>query len=114
LLRPVALAVYGLTERWADEIAAERIGDRQLVASALARAADVTRSWRVKETRLEFGALTVADRIAALGAEPPRRSWWRVVGLCLIITATAIAAVRAYNSLDVVYDAAQRAAAAYR
>lgn len=85
-----------------------------VVRCVAVRAADVTRSWRVKATRLDFGSLTVADRIAALGADPPRQSWWRVAGLCLVVAATAFATVRAYNSLDLVYDAAQRAAAIYR
>lgn len=31
-----------------------------------------------------------------------------------LLTTTALATVRAYNSLDLVYDAAQRAAAIYR
>jgi beta-lactamase regulating signal transducer with metallopeptidase domain len=114
LLRPVAQAVYGLTERWADEIAAERIGNRREVASALTRASEVTRNWRVNGTRLDFGSLTVADRIAALDAEPPCRSWWRAAGLCLIVAAIGFATFRAYNSLDLVYDAAQRAAAIHR
>ena len=66
----------GAAQRWADDIAAVRVGDRTLVASAFARAPEVTRSWRVHGTRLDFGSLTVADRIVALGAERPRRSWW--------------------------------------
>jgi Zn-dependent protease with chaperone function len=39
LLRPAAEAVRLATERWADEDAAKEVGDRRLVARALARAA---------------------------------------------------------------------------
>ena len=38
LLRPLALAVRNAAERWADEDAAETVGDRSLAARALARA----------------------------------------------------------------------------
>jgi hypothetical protein len=74
LLRPIAQAVYGLTERWADEIAAERIGDRRQLASALTRAAEVTRNRRMSGTHLDFGSLTVADRgrpCRGAGSRPP-------------------------------------------
>jgi Zn-dependent protease with chaperone function len=39
LLRPVARAVQRNTERWADEVAAAEVGDREAVARGLARAA---------------------------------------------------------------------------
>ncbi|MGX7677860.1 M48 family metalloprotease [Jatrophihabitans sp. DSM 45814] len=39
LLRPTANAIAGAVERWADEDAAAEVGDRKLVACALARAA---------------------------------------------------------------------------
>ena len=39
LLRPIARAVARGTERWADEVAAEEVGDRTVAAQAVARAA---------------------------------------------------------------------------
>lgn len=109
MLYPVGRAVYGLTERWADEVAAVHVGDRQLVASALSRAADLTHSWRATSAGLAFGGLTIADRLAALAADPPKTSWWRVASLPALACVVVVSAFVAYNNLDVVYDAAQAA-----
>jgi Zn-dependent protease with chaperone function len=84
LLRPVAAAVELAVERWADEVAAEQVGDRELAARALARAglarAAATRAGLGRATATRPGpavALAAADaevahRARALLAAPPR------------------------------------------
>lgn len=89
LLRPTRDAVVYLLERWADEAAADEVGNRLLAARALARAALATpRSWP-----LAFHQLGVTSRVVALqGAPPPAR---RVVAggvVILGLTATLAAA----------------------
>jgi Zn-dependent protease with chaperone function len=68
ILRPLVIRVRLATERWADEEAATRIGDRHLVARALARAS-------LAQPQLNFGMLGMSDsgvvaRVEAL-LEPP-------------------------------------------
>lgn len=70
ILRPLVPRVRFATERWADEAAAAEVGDREVVASALSRAALAAAG-----TPLPAGALAIADhgvdeRISALTALP--------------------------------------------
>jgi len=72
LLRPAVGAVTLATERWADEAAASEVGDRELVARALAQA-----SMAAAKTAVPLGALAaadhgVADRVRLL-LSPPKR-----------------------------------------
>lgn len=69
MLRPVVNRVRLATERWADEEAAREVGDRRLVARALARAA-------LAQPKVQFGLLGMSDsgvveRVEALLAAPP-------------------------------------------
>jgi hypothetical protein len=61
-----------LTERWADEDAA-RGSDREVVASALTRAAAAYPSSNRPGAALAFTPHGVDSRVAAMMAEPPRR-----------------------------------------
>ncbi len=74
LLRPVARWVRTLTERWADEHAATTVGDRQLTARALAKAA-LARSATPRTSRpamaMAVGSGDVAQRALALTRPAP-------------------------------------------
>ncbi|SDN24600.1 Peptidase family M48 [Streptomyces sp. cf386] len=75
-LRPLRTAVSYTTERWADEEAARVVGDRRTVASAIGRAALVSRGTPIP-TLAGFAAPgPVPRRVAALlGPAPVTRSW---------------------------------------
>lgn len=64
VLRPLAARVRFATERWADEEAADVVGDRSLVARAIAQAALVSVSSGAGA--LAIGDLGVAARVEAL------------------------------------------------
>jgi Zn-dependent protease with chaperone function len=70
LLRPLAAQVRHATERWADEVAAEQVGDRGLVARAIARAALAGRDTRPPAFALT--GLGVRARVDALLEDPER------------------------------------------
>jgi BlaR1 peptidase M56 len=108
-LRPAASTVHALTERWADEEAAMSIGDRRATAAALARTAELTRVWTTQPTRatmLAVGGGNVADRVAALLADPPRTSCWRIAALACLLAVVVVTAHIAGASLDSIFDAA--------
>ncbi|MEC4015389.1 M56 family metallopeptidase [Streptomyces sp. H27-D2] len=70
LLIPVRDTVAFLLERWADESAARSVGDRNVAARALARAALITHRSR-DVCALGFSERAVARRVAALQTAPP-------------------------------------------
>jgi len=73
LLRPAVDAVRFGVERWADEDAATEIGDRCLVARALARASTAAAEpLRGERYALRMNARTFGPRARALLAPPPR------------------------------------------
>jgi hypothetical protein len=97
-----------LCERWADESAAAAVGDRQLAATALARAALATATAaratgtasretgtasRATGTGLGYHRAGVAGRIAALQRTPapPRTATYLALAL-LALASTAVAA----------------------
>jgi hypothetical protein len=82
-----------VTERWADEDAA-RGSDREVVASALRRAAAVERPAHRPGVALAMTADAVDRRVAAMLAEPPRRH-----PLMLAVT-IAILALSVLGTLD--------------
>ncbi|HVV12269.1 M56 family metallopeptidase [Amycolatopsis sp.] len=104
LLRPVRPAVEFLVERWADEETAERLGDRRVVAAAVAKAALVARGKAPEFAPAATGG-PVPRRVAALLAPaPPRLGWRPVAALCaalsLVVTGwTAQASVEAAADL---------------
>ena len=65
VLRPLAAHVRFATERWADEDAATEVGDRRLVATAIARAALAQADWR-PQPALALAGVGVAARVEAL------------------------------------------------
>ncbi len=96
LLLPVRGAVGYLCERNADEIAAAEVGDRFVVAEALAAAALAANGSR-GTARPAFHGVSVVDRVAALVA-PPRR--YRPVGLVSAIAIAAVALTSACDATD--------------
>jgi Zn-dependent protease with chaperone function len=89
LLRPAVTAVDQAAERWADECAAEKAGDRRLVAKALARAAlAARRDSATAPAESHFGTSAVMMRLDALLNPPAPPSRGR---LALAVTATVVA-----------------------
>lgn len=101
-LRPVRAAIALAAERAADEAAAVVVGDRRLIARAIARAALATRESR--SARPDFAPAATAGpvprRVAALLAAPPshpRAASW--IALLLAICATLSAGASAAGVL---------------
>ncbi|GAA3798581.1 M48 family metalloprotease [Streptomyces chiangmaiensis] len=97
LLAPVRTTVTFLVERWADERAADVVGDRSTTARALARAALTTRR-RPPSCALNFTDHAVSRRIAALQAGPPPHLW------PLAATTLALGALPALGAADATGD----------
>lgn len=72
LLEPLNRQVRFATERWADEDAAAEVGDRRLVARAVARAAVASSGSGLEPAALGINGSGVRARVEALMA-PPRR-----------------------------------------
>lgn len=72
LLRPVHDIVAFLVERWADEDAAAAVGDRDLVARSVAKAALAAGEHRTPA--LAMNGASALRRVQALNAVPPRRA----------------------------------------
>lgn len=89
LLRPISDRVRFATERWADEDAADTVGDRELTARAITRAALATTSAGVSPA-LAMAALGVPARVNALlddqPAGPRRMTALTVTSLVALVT----------------------------
>jgi hypothetical protein len=98
LLRPAVATVRDGVERWADEVAAREVGDRTLVAKALAHAAIAksmrpfarTGRWRAV---LEMDGGPVVARARALLAPAPRTRWLLAAAFAGIALSPALSAV---------------------
>lgn len=92
LLRRLRDDVGYTCERWADEAAASTTGtDRRLAARALTRAAQAALGPTAAPNAAAFERLNVADRVAALHANPPRIWLSLLLGCALLTVAAAIA-----------------------
>lgn len=95
LLRPAKDAVTYLVERWADEEAATGVGDRDLVARAVARAALATASHPAPAPALGMHGGVIVCRVRALHSPPPASARWQLALLsavaiaCLLLETTA-------------------------
>lgn len=127
LVRPLATAVEYVVERWADEAAAAAVGDRRMVAQAIARAAVAAKATRPRRSvgavlgavlpegrRREglrrsgsdplAGAGPVPRRVAALLAPAPRTGL-PAIALCLVVLAVAaLCALQAADHLQDILD----------
>ena len=112
LLRPAARAVEYTVERWADEEAAEAVGDRRLVAHAIGRAALAATPRQPRARPAVLGAVfspahrdandagPIPRRVAALLAPvPPRPLALLAVVLALTVLA-GVCALEAANDLQ--------------
>ncbi|MFE9096987.1 M48 family metalloprotease [Streptomyces sp. NPDC007264] len=97
LLAPVRVTVAFLVERWADEQAADAVGDRTTTARALARAA-LTAGRRPPSCALGFARHAVTRRVAALQAGPLPPLW------PLAAATLALGALPALGALDATRD----------
>jgi beta-lactamase regulating signal transducer with metallopeptidase domain len=79
LLIGVREAVMFLVERWADEEAAEAVGDRRLTARAVARAALAT-TGSGPPAVLSIGGGAAVQRVLALGEPAPPHCRRRLLG----------------------------------
>ena len=126
LLRPVADAVEYTVERWADERAAQAVGDRRLVAVTIARAAiaakhnDSRRSpaaalgavfewigaprFVPKHSRRPAGP--VPRRVAALLAPPLGRRWILQAAVAVIAIVAGLCALDAAHDLHELLESA--------
>lgn len=108
LLKPLVAPVRTNTERWADETAAAQVGDRRLVARAVARAALASHAHAPGQpwppvspmlgSRSDESESEIAQRVQCLLDPPVRRSG----GLTALVLATAIACTAAGGAAAVV------------
>ncbi|MEU3340472.1 M56 family metallopeptidase [Streptomyces sp. NPDC006668] len=109
LLRPLAVAGGFVLERWADEEAAQRVGDRRIVAHAVGRAALASAGASLPAALAATGG-EVPQRVRALLAPPlPRRSLPLVAG-GLLLAACCVSLANAASDSDRMVDSAQCAA----
>ncbi len=99
LLQPLRRAVHHAVERWADEAAATEVGDRRVVASAVARAAVL--GGRGPASALAAGSHAVPQRVAALlGPSPRSRPGLMALTSLLLLAGAAAAAIAARETED--------------
>jgi beta-lactamase regulating signal transducer with metallopeptidase domain len=106
LLGPTATTVGHAVERWADEDAARTVGDRQLVARTIARAALLKHQHRDVEDALTAAATggDVPRRVRALLDPPPRRRPLAFAVLAALLVAGTVATVAVEQSGDRLFD----------
>jgi Zn-dependent protease with chaperone function len=109
LLARSALAVHRGVERWADEAAAEEVGDRQLAARALARAglARASAHRHGPAAALGAGDAAVADRARALLASPPRPRPVLAAALAVLMLVTTASTLVTARDTETRFELAQ-------
>ncbi|WP_079178057.1 M56 family metallopeptidase [Streptomyces mangrovisoli] len=106
LLRPVAVTGTYVLERWADEEAARRVGDRTVVAHAVGRAA-LASAGASRPAALAVTGGAVPQRVRALLAPPPARRSLPLLGAGLLLTVCCASLVNAASDSDAMLDNAQ-------
>jgi hypothetical protein len=100
LLRTVPAAVCLASERWADESAADAVGDRGLVAATIrrvAKAGSIPASLRPSVMGVSDG--DVAVRVTALVEKMPTRPWrWEVLLVLVVAVAVGLALCGLYDT----------------
>ncbi|WP_228981182.1 M56 family metallopeptidase [Streptomyces sp. DH12] len=99
-LRPLRTAVTYTAERWADEDAAEEVGNRRLVARAIGKAALVTRGAPVATLAGFAEAGPVPRRVAALLAPAPAARIWPPASTTVGLAAWGAAAGTTVSALS--------------
>jgi Zn-dependent protease with chaperone function len=111
LLRPLAGAVEYATERWADEVAAGKVGDRRVVARALARIGlEAIRPrrpapWAAADLHATKPSRLVR-RVEALLAPAPRRRPLLVAGVAVLLVVTMAAVVETQRDTEQMFETA--------
>ncbi|WP_329371031.1 M56 family metallopeptidase [Streptomyces sp. NBC_01483] len=106
LLRPVAVAGNFVLERWADEEAAERVGDRTVVAHAVGRAA-LASAGVSRPAALAATGGVVPQRVRALLAPPPARRSLPLLAGGLLLAVCCASLANAASDSDRMLDSAQ-------
>lgn len=104
LLRPLAREGAFALERWADEEAVTAVGDRALVAHAIARAALATK--RADHHALSATGGPVPQRVEALLAPPTPARHDLVLVFAAVVAVCCVSLAVAAHELDGVFDAA--------
>jgi beta-lactamase regulating signal transducer with metallopeptidase domain len=86
IVMPMVQRVRFATERWADEVAARSIGDRDLVARTVAHAALLQPA---HGAGLGIASGSIVERVQALRRPAPTRSLWAELALTASVIATA-------------------------
>ncbi|WP_446215371.1 M56 family metallopeptidase [Micromonospora sp. IBHARD004] len=107
-LAPTARKLRNAVERWADEDAAARLGDRRLVARALARAALARRRHPGDLLPAATGG-DVPDRVRALLDPPVPRRGPAVAVLALVLAALTLGAATVQHQGERVFERAEHA-----
>jgi len=114
VLRPAACGVRDALERWADEYVARRVGDRTVVARAVAHAALLRRAAPAVPTASLAARATDGDvtrRVRSLLEPAPRRGRWLAGTLVALLAvgglSTMIAASTGGDQVDAALDATQ-------
>ncbi|MDR3035853.1 MAG: M56 family metallopeptidase [Kitasatospora sp.] len=106
LLRPLAVAGGFVLERWADEEAAKRVGDRRVVAHAVGRAA-LASAEVPRRVALAVTGGAVPQRVRALLAPPPARRSLPFVAGGLLLAVCCASLGNAASDSDHMMDSAQ-------
>ncbi|MEU9154736.1 M56 family metallopeptidase [Streptomyces sp. NPDC048417] len=106
LLRPVTVAGEFVLERWADEEAAERVGDRRVVAHAVGRAA-LASAGASRPAALAATGGVVPQRVRALLAPPPARRSLPLLAGGLLLAVCCASLANAASDSDQMLDGAQ-------
>ncbi|MEU9171714.1 M56 family metallopeptidase [Streptomyces sp. NPDC048420] len=109
LLRPLAVAGDFVLERWADEEAADRVGDRTVVAHAVGRAA-LASAGVSRPVALAVTGGVVPQRVRALLGPPPRRRSLPLVAGAVLLAVCCASLANAASDSDRIMDSAQCAA----
>lgn len=102
LLRPLRSAVVFLVERWADEVTCGRLGDRRVVASAVAKAALATPPWAALAPAATAGP--VPRRVEALLHPAAPRVDWRLIVGCVAALTIGVTAWSVQASIEAAAD----------
>jgi Zn-dependent protease with chaperone function len=103
-------AAHKAVERWADEAAAEAVGDRRVVARALTNAALLGTAGPAPA--LSAASHAVPERVAALLRQPPRPRHGLVAVVALPLLLATVAAIVSAKQVEQLFELAQHAARA--
>lgn len=113
LLRPVEGAVRFAVERWADEYAAGRVGDRRVAAVTVGKAALLVKTRRASSPALSMVTSRihrpgpVPRRVAALLAAPPGPRPLLLAAAMIVLGLAAVSTLEIARDLHALFELAQ-------